>query len=141
MRGRGVYRGRGRGRGYTRGGGGGSGRSSYHTTGYNKHINKKWVRESPNDDDYNGLKEGSTSSTGYPIKSNASISTNSITEVNKSTASTYKWKRQSPDLSTNSLRDNITGAYSMGIKVAINGRCPPGTLEDTLSVPRGHFGS
>jgi len=110
MRGRGVYRGRGRGRGgYASGRRGGGGRSSYHTTGYNKHINKKWVRESPNDDDYNGLKEGSTSSTGYPIKSNASISTNSITEVNKSTASTYKWKRQSPE-DTNSSESNSNEA-------------------------------
>jgi len=112
MRGRGVYRGRGRGRGYARGGrGGGSGRSKGYPN--NKHTNKKWVRESPNDDDDNGLKEGSTSSACYPIKSNASTSTKSITDGNsKSTASSYKWKRQSPEVSTNSSKSNITEEHS-----------------------------
>ena len=98
--GRGVYRGRGRG---TRGGRGGGVSRSYHI-GHpnNKHTNKKWVRESPNNDDENGLKEGSTSSAGYPIKSNVSISKKSIEGDNsKSTASSYKWKRQSPEVSTN----------------------------------------
>ena len=113
MRGRGVYRGRGRGRGYARGssrGRGGGGRTPYHT-GYpnNKHINKKWVRETPNDDDENGLK-GSTSSAGYPIKSNISVS-NSTTDGNsKSTSSSYKWKRQSP--ATNTSESNFTSGHS-----------------------------
>jgi len=50
----------------------------------------------------------------YPIESNASITTKSIEGSNsKSTTSNiYKWKRQSPDLSANSLRDNITEEQS-----------------------------
>ena len=108
MRGRGVYRGRGRGRGYARGssrGGCGGGRTSYHTEyPNNKHINKKWVRESPNlvgpNDDENGLK-GSISSAGCPIKSNVSES-DSISGGNSKSTSTYKWKRQSPTTSSES---------------------------------------
>ena len=29
----------------------------------------------------------------------------------------------------------------MGINLAINEKCPRGTPEDTLSVPRGHLGN
>ena len=115
MRGRGVYRGRGRGRGYARGGrgGGGGGRTSYHTEyPNNKHINKKWVRESPNlvgpNDDENGLK-GSISSAGCPIKSNLSES-DSISGGNSKSTSTYKWKRQSP--ATNTSESNFTSGHS-----------------------------